>query len=73
MHQQKGKKILIYFFLLLLVGSINNIGLRNLNFKEIDISAENIRMALNSIQNINQKFDIEKILDIIFSDFCIGK
>ena len=25
------------------------------------------------INGINQKFDIEKILDIIFSDFCIGK
>ena len=36
MHQRKGKKILIYFFLLFLVGSINNIGLSNLNFKEID-------------------------------------
>ena len=36
MHQRKGKKILIYFFLLLLVGSINNIGLSNLKFKEID-------------------------------------
>ena len=35
MHQRKGKKILIYFFLLLLVGSINNIGLSNLKFKEI--------------------------------------
>ena len=25
------------------------------------------------VDGINQKFDIEKILDIIFSDFCIGK
>ena len=36
MHQRKGKKILSYFFLLLLVGSINYIGLSNLNFKEMD-------------------------------------
>ena len=28
MHQRKGKKILIYFFLLLLVGSINNIDIK---------------------------------------------
>jgi cell division protein FtsQ len=35
MHQRKSKKILIYFFLLLLVGSINNIGLNNIRFKEI--------------------------------------
>jgi len=35
MHQRKGKKIFIYFFLLLLVGSINNINLNNLKFGEI--------------------------------------
>ena len=49
MHQRKGKKILIYFFLLLLVGSINNIGLSNLKFKEID----NINIVgLNDYENI---------------------
>ena len=47
--------------------------IKKADFKEIDISAENLRRSLVSIQNINQKFDIEKILDIIFSDFCIGK
>ena len=35
MHQQKGKKILIYFFLLISVGSVNNINLNNLKFNEI--------------------------------------
>ncbi len=49
------------------------ISLKKTNFKEIDISAENIRNSLTSIRGINQKFDIEEILDIIFSDFCIGK
>ncbi len=49
------------------------ISLKKTNFKEIDISAENIRNSLTSIKGINQKFDIEEILDIIFSDFCIGK
>ena len=39
MHQKKSKKILIYFFLLILVGSINNI-----NLKEI---------KLHHVQNIN--------------------
>ncbi len=47
--------------------------LNKLNLKEIDISAENIRRAIISIQGINQKIDIENILGIIFSDFCIGK
>ena len=47
--------------------------LKGLNLKEIDIAAENIRRSIMFIDGINQKFDIEKILDIIFSDFCIGK
>ena len=44
-----------------------------INIKEIDIAAENIRRSIIHIDGINQKFDIEKILDIIFNDFCIGK
>ncbi len=47
--------------------------LKSLNLKEIDIAAENVRRSIMYIDGINQKFDIEKILDIIFSDFCIGK
>ncbi len=47
--------------------------LKSLNLKEIDIAAENVRRSIIYIDGINQKFDIEKILDIIFSDFCIGK
>ena len=47
--------------------------LKSLDLKEIDIAAENVRRSIMYIGGINQKFDIEKILDIIFSDFCIGK
>ncbi len=46
---------------------------KSIDLKEIDIVAENIRRSIMYIDGINQKFDIEKILDIIFSDFCIGK
>ena len=35
MPQRKGKKILIYFFLLLLVGSINNDTINSLKFENI--------------------------------------
>ena len=35
MHQRKSKKILIYFFLLILVGSINNNSINNLKFEKI--------------------------------------
>ncbi len=57
------------------IENLNNslILLKSLNLKEIDISAENVRRSIMYIDGINQKLDIEKILDIIFSDFCIGK
>ena len=35
MHQRKSKKVLIYFFLLILVGSINNNSINNLKFKKV--------------------------------------
>ena len=35
MHQRKSKKILIYFFLLILVGSINNNSLNNLKLEKV--------------------------------------
>ena len=35
MHQRKSKKIIIYFFLLVLVGSINNNSISNLKFEKI--------------------------------------
>ena len=35
MHQRKSKKILIYFFLLVLVGSINNNSINNIKFEKI--------------------------------------
>ena len=61
MHQRKSKKILIYLFLLFLVGSINNINFNNLKFKEI----ENIKVLglgnydnsilISQIKNLNLK------------------
>ena len=35
MHQRKSKKILIYFFLLILVGSINNYSINNLKLEKV--------------------------------------
>lgn len=61
MQQRKSKKILIYLFLLFLVGSINNINFNNLKFKEI----ENIKVLglgnydnsilISQIKNLNLK------------------
>ena len=65
MHQQKGKKILIYFFLLFIVGSINNISLNNLKLKKINhiningLEENDNAILLQEIKNLN--------LDNIFS------
>ena len=40
---------------------------------QIEISAENLRICLNEFAKINGKFNIDEMLDIIFSKFCIGK
>ena len=75
MHQQKSKKILLYFFLLILVSSINNINLNSLKFKEtkdIDViglgnyhnsilSDEIKNLNLGNIFFINEKEITDKI------------
>ena len=41
--------------------------------KNIDLIAEDIRISIKELGNLFGNVDIEDILDIIFSDFCIGK
>jgi len=61
MQNRKSKIILIYFFLLLLVGSINNINLNNLKFNEIKdikiigLSNHHNSILLEEIQSLNLK------------------
>ena len=58
MHQQKGKIILIYFFLFLIFGSINNKSLNKIQFEEI----KNIQISgLEENQNINLLENIKKL------------
>ena len=48
--------------------------IKSINFNEsLDIISFKYREALRYSLEINQKFDIEDVLDIIFRDFCIGK
>ena len=57
MHQQKGKKILIYLFLFLIVGSINNTVLTNIRFdtnKIIQISGLNQNQNTNLLESIKE-------------------
>jgi cell division protein FtsQ len=59
MQQRKSKKILIYFFLLLVVGSINNINLNSLKFQNINniniigLDIKNKLILLKDIENFN--------------------
>lgn len=41
--------------------------------KNIELAAEDLRMATRQIGKITGRVDIENILDVIFSSFCIGK
>jgi cell division protein FtsQ len=69
MQHQKSKKILIYFFLLLAVGSINNINLNGLKFQNINninitgLDIVNKLILLKDIENfnLNNIFLINKI------------
>ena len=69
MQQRKSKKILIYFFLLLVVGSINNINLNGLKFQNVNninitgLDIKNKLILLKDIENFNLKniFLINKI------------
>ena len=57
MHQKKGKKILIYLFLFLIVGSINNTVLTNIRFdtiKSIQISGLNQNQNTNLLESIKE-------------------
>ena len=48
--------------------------LKSVDFKEgLDVLSFKYREATRLSLEVNQKFDIESILDIIFKDFCIGK
>ena len=68
MHQRKSKKILIYFFLLFLIGSINNHHLNNVSFYKINnievigLNEKENNDIFRKIQNLDSKniFFIDK-------------
>ncbi len=41
--------------------------------KNIELAAEDLRLTANEIGKIIGKIDVENLLDVIFSRFCIGK
>ena len=38
-----------------------------------ELTAENVRSAINSFEALFGRYDVEGVLDVIFSSFCIGK
>ena len=51
---------------------IDNFLLKDQN-RDIELAAEDLRMATRHLGNIVGKVDVEEILGSIFKDFCIGK
>ena len=81
MHQRKSKKILIYFFLLLILGSINNTSISNFKFEKIqninilglkNINKQNLILDLKDL-NLDNIFFIKKnkIKDVINSNSLV--
>ena len=46
---------------------------RSLDAQQLDLRAEDIRMAARHIGSITGTIGVEEVLDVIFKDFCIGK
>jgi len=46
---------------------------RSLTAPEFALAAEEVRLAVTEIGRITGRIDVEAILDIVFSEFCIGK
>lgn len=46
---------------------------RSLTAPEIELAAEDLRLAMRALGKITGSVRVEELLDIIFKDFCIGK
>ena len=40
---------------------------------QLDMMAEDVRLAVRALGKITGHVDVEDLLDVIFSEFCIGK
>ena len=39
----------------------------------LELRAEDLRVAMRSLEKITGTVDVEEILDLVFQEFCIGK
>ena len=44
-----------------------------LSIPQFELAAESLRLAVNELGRVTGRVDVEDLLDVIFSDFCIGK
>ncbi len=65
MHQQKSKKILIYFFLFLIIGTFNNKNFNNFNFPKIK-KVEIIGLDENNSFELLKKLNYLKLGNLFF-------
>jgi len=40
---------------------------------DVDMAAEELRMAVTAVSRVTGHIDVEEVLDVVFRDFCIGK
>ena len=81
MHQRKSKKVLVYFFLFVLISSINNVSLSSINFNKIQninvsgLSKDENKLLLNQIKKLNLEniffIDVSKINNLISSNSLV--
>jgi len=46
---------------------------RSLKAGDVELFAEDLRLAVRAIGRITGRVDVEELLDVVFRDFCIGK
>ena len=50
----------------------DNLG-RFLEVDDIELAAEDLRLAVRALGRVTGRVDVEDVLDVVFRDFCIGK
>ncbi len=65
MHQQKSKKVLIYIFLFLIIGTLNNKNLNKMNFTQIN-TINILGLENNDSYELNENLDYLKLTNLFF-------